>query len=92
VAQFRNTSGYPLPFPPLRRDIGPGEVFDWPDYDPDVHGAVTGVEPHVDDDAQAYAPEGDKPPATTPGRLAAVAATQPTTAPATAPKPAASEE
>lgn len=46
---FRNVTSSPLDFfNELGSTVGPGGEFDWPAYDPDVHGAVTGCEP-IDD-------------------------------------------
>jgi hypothetical protein len=45
VARFRNTTSSPLDFfNELGMTVGPFAEFDWPAYDPDVHGAVPGCE------------------------------------------------
>ena len=43
--RIRNTEDVPLVVGEAGVTVGPGGEFDWPGYDPDVHGAVTGCEP-----------------------------------------------
>lgn len=42
MARFHNDTGSVLTVNDLGRDAGPYEEFDWPGYDPEVHGPVAG--------------------------------------------------
>lgn len=42
MARFRNDDGSVLTVNDLMRAVGPFEEFDWPGYDPDVHGVIPG--------------------------------------------------
>jgi len=42
MAKFRNDTGSVLTVNDLSRQVGPGEEFDWPGYDPGVHGVIPG--------------------------------------------------
>ena len=42
MSKFRNESGGVLTVSDLGIRVGPGEKFDWPDHDIEVHGLPTG--------------------------------------------------
>lgn len=42
MSKFRNDTGGVLRVNDLMRDAGPGEEFDWPDHDLEVHGLIPG--------------------------------------------------
>jgi len=42
MARFKNDTGNAITVIDLGRQVGPLEVFDWPGYDPVVHGPVAG--------------------------------------------------
>ena len=42
MSKFRNETGGVLTVNDLGIRVGPGEKFDWPDHDPEVHGLPTG--------------------------------------------------
>lgn len=60
--RFRNTQDITLDVQEAGVTVGHGGEFDWPDYDPEVHGVVTGCEPL---DAPKD-PRNDPPASTTP--------------------------
>jgi hypothetical protein len=43
--RFRNTFPYTATVTEAGVTVGPGGEFDWPDYDPEIHGVVAGMEP-----------------------------------------------
>lgn len=66
MARFCNDTGSVLTVNDLGRQVGPYEEFDWPGYDPDVHGVVAGctwldapepATPSPDDGTGAGTPE-----------------------------------
>ncbi len=42
MSRFRNETGGVLTVNDLSARVGPGEEFDWPDHDPEVHGLIPG--------------------------------------------------
>lgn len=42
MARFRSDQDYPITVNDLCRVVGPREEFDWPGYDPAVHGVIPG--------------------------------------------------
>lgn len=63
MSKFRNDTGGVLRVNDLMRDAGPGEEFDWPDHDLQVHGLIPGctllgAPPEEASDSDA-APAGD---------------------------------
>lgn len=42
MSRFRNDTQGVLTVNDLSRRVGPGEEFDWPDHDPEVHGLIPG--------------------------------------------------
>lgn len=85
MARFRSDQDYPITVNDLGRVVGPREEFDWPGYDPAVHGAVAGCTRL--DEPQEAAQDAPAPPPAPAGQGPA----QPPPAPATAgvmPKPA----
>ena len=73
--RFRNTTAYSATVTEAGVTVGPFGEFDWPGYDPEVHGVVPGFEP-LDAPAPPQDPPkdppsggsdgGDGPPATPP--------------------------
>ena len=42
MSKFKNETGSVLTVADLGIQVGPGEKFDWPGHDPEVHGLPTG--------------------------------------------------
>lgn len=91
--RFRNTNPYPLTVRDPGLTVGPFGEFDFPGYDPAVHGVIPGCEPV---DAPAAAPDAATPPPIAPAtpktNPAPATAPQAATSPAPAASAAASEE
>lgn len=96
MARFRSDQDYPITVSDLGRVVGPRQEFDWPGYDPAVHGVIPGCT-RLDEPEEPAANPSGPPPGPEAGKPSAPASGPPgpddsNPQPATAPDGAASKE